>query len=177
MNAIIQTKPRGFIESAVGLLLLLALLVNLYQVLGVFAGVFAYAIILSVSLDGLYEKLAHLLGNKRSLAAFIYAIILIAVVALPFYFIISALSGYAQGAQQWLTDVKVNGVPGLPAWVEGVPFAGKKTTAFWHELQADPAATLATYEPKIRQLLQRLVFGGAGMVGAALEFIVGIIVS
>ena len=177
MNAIIQTKPRGFIESAVALLLLLALLLNLYQVLGVFAGVFAYAVILSVSLDGLFEKLAHVLGNKRSLAAFIYAVILIAVIALPFYFMISALSGYAHRAQQWLTDVKVHGVPALPAWVEGVPFAGKKTAAFWHDLQANPAATLANYEPKIRQILQRLVFGGAGMVGAVLEFIVGIIIS
>ena len=81
------------------------------------------------------------------------------------------------GQNNGSADEKFNGVPALPAWVEGVPFAGKKTVAFWAQLQADPAATLASYEPKIRAILQRLVFGGAGMIGAVLEFIVGIIIS
>ena len=177
MNSLPVTKPRGFMETAIALLLLIALLLNLYKVIGIFAGVFTYAIILSVSFAGLFKSFVHLLGNKRSLAAFIYAVVLIAVIALPFYVIISALSNYAHQAQQWITDAKVNGVPALPAWVEGVPFAGKKTATFWHELQANPSNTLATYEPKIKEILQRLVFGGAGMVGAVLEFIVGIIVS
>jgi len=177
MNPISQNKPRGFIETALALLLLLILLFELARVLGVFTGVFTYAIIFSVSFAGLFESLVRLVGNKRGLAAFIYGAILIAVVALPFYYIVSALVGYASQAQQWMTDVKVNGVPALPVWVEGVPFAGKKTVAFWAQLQADPAATLASYEPKITALLQRLVFGGAGMVGAVLEFVVGIIIS
>ena len=177
MNTINQNKQRGFIETALALVLLLILLFELYKVLGVFAGVFTYAIIFSVSFAGLFESLARLVANKRGLAAFIYALILIAVIAMPFYYIISSLVGYATGLQQWITDVKVNGVPALPAWVEGVPFAGKKTTVFWGQLQADPAATLATYEPKIKAILQGLVFGGAGMIGAVLEFVVGIIIS
>ena len=177
MNAIVQNKSRGFIETALALLLLLILIFELYKVLAVFAGVFTYAIIFSVSFAGLFESLVRLAGNKRGLAAFIYAVILIAVIAVPFYFIIAALSGYVGQAEQWITDPKANGVPALPAWVEGVPFAGKKTVAFWEQLQADPAATVAAYEPKIKRILQRLVFGGAGMIGAVLEFIVGIIVS
>ena len=177
MNSLPAIKPRGFIETAIALLLLLALLLNLYNVLGVFTGVFAYAVILSVSFAGTFKSLVRLVGNKKGLAAFIYAVLLIAIIALPFYFIISALSDYAHRAQQWLTDVKVDGVPPLPAWVEGVPFAGKKTAAFWQQLQANPAATLASYEPKIREIIHRLVSGGAGLVGSVLEFVVGIIIS
>src|SRR6478735_8395639 len=107
MNSIPPTKSKGFIETALALLLLFILLLELYNVLGVFAGVFTYAIIFSVSFTGLFESLVRLVGNKRGLAAFIYAVILIAVVALPFYYIISALIGYASEAQQWMTDIKV----------------------------------------------------------------------
>lgn len=177
MNSNTQNRPRDVVETALVLLLLFILLFMLYQVLGVFAGVFTYAIIFSVSFAGSFESLVKVLKNKRGLAAFIYAAILIAVVALPFYFIISTLARYAGEVQQWLADVETKGVPPLPSWVEGVPVAGKKIVAFWQELQADPKAALTTYEPKIKQILGALVFGGAGMLGAVLEFIVGIIVS
>src|SRR5436309_1127399 len=96
-------NPRGFIEAALALLLLLVLLFDLYIVLSVFFGVFTYAIIFSVSFAGLFERLAGLLKNKRKLAAFIYALLLIAVIALPSIYIISALSDYANQAEQWIT--------------------------------------------------------------------------
>jgi predicted PurR-regulated permease PerM len=177
MNTALQGKSRGFIETALALILLLILLFDLYTVLSVFFGVFTYAIIFSASLAQPFEWLVKLLKNKRSLAAFVYAILLIALVALPFIFIVSALSDYAAQAQQWISDAKAGGVPDLPDWVAGIPFLGKKIAGFWQTLQADPAATIASYEPQIKATLQRLISGGAGLVGATLEFIVGIIVS
>jgi len=177
MNTILQGKSRGFIETALTLILLLILLFDLYTVLSVFFGVFTYAIIFSVSLAKPFERLVKLLKGKRKLAAFIYALLMIVIIALPFIYIISALSDYAAQAQQWVTDAKTNGVPDLPDWVAGLPFAGKKIANFWQQLQADPATTIAGYEPQIKNTLQRLIAGGAGIIGAALEFIVGIIVS
>lgn len=177
MNSLIQGKPRGVIETALAFLLLLVLLFDLYTVLSVFFGVFTYAIIFSVSLAKSFERLAGILKNKRKLAAFIYALLLIAIIAMPFIYIISALSDYAAQAEQWITNVKANGVPSLPDWIAGLPFLGKKIANFWQQLQADPATAIASYEPQIRATLQRLISGGAGIIGAALEFIVGIIVS
>ena len=177
MNTELQGKTRGFIETALALLLLLILLFDLYTVLSVFFGVFTYAIIFSVSLAQPFEWLVRLLKNKRSLAAFIYAVLLIAVVALPFIFIVSALSDYAAQAQQWITDAKAGVCRTLPDWIAGIPFLGKKIADFWQTLQADPAATIASYEPQIKTTLQRLISGGAGLVGSTLEFVVGIIVS
>jgi predicted PurR-regulated permease PerM len=177
MNSLLPGKPRGFIETALALLLLLILLFDLYTVLSVFFGVFTYAIIFSVSFAKLFDRLASGLKNKRKLAALIYAILLIAIIALPFIYIISALSDYAAQAQQWIIDAKTTGVPALPDWIAGLPFVGKKIANFWQQLQADPATTIAAYEPQVKNVLQRLISGGAGIVGAALEFIVGIIVS
>jgi predicted PurR-regulated permease PerM len=177
MNSILPARPRGNIETALALLLLFILLFDLYTVLSVFFGVFTYAIIFSVSLAALFERLVAVMNHKRKLAAFIYALILIAIIALPFIYIINALNGYATEAQQWITDAKANNVPPLPDWVAGVPFAGKKIAAFWPQLQADPAGTLAPYEPKIRAVLGKLISGGAGIIGSVLEFVVGIIIS
>ena len=177
MNTLLQGKTRGFIETALALLLLLILLFDLYTVLSVFFGMFTYAIIFSVSFAKLFERLVVLLKNKRKLAAFLFALVLIAIIALPFVYIISALSDYAAKAQQWITDAKTHGVPALPEWIAGIPFLGKKMADFWHQLQGDPATTIASYEPQIKSTLQRLISGGAGMVGATLEFILGIIVS
>ena len=143
MNALLQGKSRGFIETALAFLLLLVLLFDLYTVLSVFFGVFTYAIIFSVSLAKLFERLVRLLNNKRKLAAFIFALLLIAMVALPFIYIISALSNYAAEAQLWITDAKTHGVPSLPDWVEGLPFVGKKISNFWHQLQNNPATTIS----------------------------------
>ena len=132
MNSLTQGKPRGFIESALALLLLLILLFNLYTVLSVFLGVFTYAIIFSVSFAKLFERLARLFKNKRKLAAFIYALLLIAIIALPFIYIISVLSDYAAQAEQWMAGVKANGIPALPDWIAGLPFAGKKIAGEQH---------------------------------------------
>lgn len=170
-------KSRGFIETALALLLLLLLLYNLYTVISVFLGVFTYAIIFSVALAKSFERLVRMLKNKRSLAAFIYALLLVALIALPFIYIISALTDYATQTEQWLMNAKANGVPELPASVAGLPFVGKKISDFWLQLQTDPSGTIAAYEPKIMNILQKIVSGGAGIVGSVLELIVGIIIS
>ena len=177
MNSSPGIRSRGFIEMALSLLLLLVLLYGLYTVLSVFFGVFTYAIIFSVSMAGLFESLARFLKNKRKWAAFIYALLLIAFIALPFIYIISALSDYAVGAQQWITEAKTNGVPDLPGWIAQLPFAGKKIGSFWHELQTNPSGTITAYEAQIKSVLGRIVSGGAGIVGSVLELIVGIIIS
>ena len=57
MNTILQGKTRGFIETALALLLLLILLFDLFTVLSVFFGVFTYAIIFSVSFAKLFERM------------------------------------------------------------------------------------------------------------------------
>jgi predicted PurR-regulated permease PerM len=176
MNTFNTDQRRNVIETALVLLLLLVLLSSLYTVLSVFLGVFTYAIILAVSIHPLFEKLVRLLGNRRKLAAFIYALLLIAVVALPYIYLINELGTYAQQSGQWIADAKTNGVPPLPDWITGLPLVGEKISAGWQNLQNDPAK-IQLYEPKITAVLTRLLGGGLGVIGSGLELIVGIIIS
>ncbi len=176
MNSFNPDQRRNVVETSLVVLLMLILLSTLYTVLSVFLGVFTYAIILAVSIHPLFEKLVTLLGHKRKLAAFIYALLLIAIVALPYIFLISELANHIQEAGQWVADARQNGVPPLPEWITGLPIVGDNISTSWQKLQNDPA-TIHVYEPKIRAVLGRLLGGGLGLVGAGLEFILGIIIS
>jgi len=171
------TTKRSLTESALLLLFLFVLLSALYTTLSVFFGVFTYAIILSVSCYGLFEKMVRLLGNKRTIAAILFALFIIVIIALPFIYIISVLGDYAQKVEDWIAYVKQNGVPALPAWAAELPLVGKKISAFWTKFQADPPATIALYGPQIRSVVQHLLTGGLGIVGAALEFVLGVIIA
>jgi len=176
MNSFNPDQRRNVIETALVLLLLLILLSALNTVLSIFFGVFTYAIILAVSFFPLFEKFSALLKNRRKLAAFIYSLLLIGVVALPFIYLVSALGNFLHESQLWIADAKANGIPPLPGWITGLPLVGKKISTGWQSLQNDPA-TIHLYEPKIRAVITRLLGGGLGLVGAGLELILGIIIS
>jgi len=176
MNTFNTDQRRNVIETALVLLLLLVLLTSLSTVLSVFLGVFTFAIILAVAIHPLFEKLVKLLGNRRKLAGFIYGLILIAIVALPYIYLISQLSNSIQQAGQWVADARTNGLPALPETITGLPVVGEKISTGWQKLQNDPA-TIATYEPQIKSFLGHLLTGGLGLIGSGLEFILGIIIS
>ncbi len=77
----------------------------------------------------------------------------------------------------WLADARANGVPPLPEWIARIPFAGEEINNFWRQFQASPKEALGLYDTQVRDVLHRLVNGGAGVLGAAVEIIAGIIIS
>ena len=177
MNLSGSGQPRSFVESALVLLLLLLLIYALYGVLSVFFGVFAFALILAVSFSPLFEKMVKFLRNKRGLAAFVYALLLIGILAVPFAYVLQVLGNYFHNTESWIANAKEHGVPSLPDWITGLPFVGNKISSFWQKLQANPASTIELYEPQIRRILGGIISGGAGILGSALEFLLGIIIS
>lgn len=174
-----QTKmeTQRIIEVAVIVLLMLLLLYSLYSVISPFLGVFAYVAILSVPLNGPFEKLVKIAGNRRKLAGFIYVIIGLAVFVVPFVFIISALADRVNVMIHWFESVQQTGVPELPAWLVNIPLIGERAQIFWNDLQADPATELTKYEPQMRTTLTAFLSKGAGLIGAVLELVLAIIIS
>jgi len=176
MNSFNPDQRRNVIETALVVLLLLILLSSLYTVLSIFLGVFTYAIIFAVSFYPLFEKFVSLLKNKRKLAAFIYGLLVVGIIVLPFIYLINSLGNNVQDAKLWVADAKINGVPPLPGWVTGLPVVGDNISSTWTKIQNDPAA-IQLYEPKITAVLTRLLSGGLGIIGAVLELILGVIIS
>ncbi len=170
-------SKKNFIENAMVLLLLLVLIYALYNTLSVFLGIFTFAIIFSVSFFKLFEKMCHWLGGKRKIAAFIYGLLLLGIVALPFSYIIKALLSYVHKAQNLFADIKNNQVPSLPEWISGIPYVGDKAVTFWSALEKDPITTLGAYESQIKSFLSNMLSTGGGIASAGLELIAGIIIS
>lgn len=170
-------NSRGIIETILVLLLLLALLFALYDVLKVFFGVFTFALIFSVSFAAPYERLVNVMGARRKLAAILYAVILIIIVALPVVYIVSAMGRHMKDILRFYADIQANGLPPLPAQVTQMPFVGDPVASFWQHLQENPREALMGYEHQIRHVLHRILTGGAGVLGTALQFVLGIIIS
>jgi predicted PurR-regulated permease PerM len=172
-----QPNSRRITETVLILLLLLGLLYALFTVLQAFFGVFTFAIIFAVSFANAFERLVKLFGQRRKLAAVIYSVLIVAIVAVPVIYMISAMSQHVREAIHWIGNARENGLPPLPDWIANIPFIGEDIKAFWQQLQDRPKEAVGSFEPQLRSALHRVVTSGAGMVGVVLEFIAGIIVS
>jgi predicted PurR-regulated permease PerM len=177
MNKFFSNDSRSLIETILVLLLLLLLMLALYDVLRVFFGVLTFALIFSVSFSGPYERLVRLMGNRRVLSSVIYSILLVAIIALPFTFIVSTVRDHVREAIVWLADVKKNGVPPLPKWMSNLPLVGEDIGSFWQQVQDSPKDAIAHHGEQIRLLLRRMLTSGAGILGTAVQFVLGIFIS
>jgi predicted PurR-regulated permease PerM len=172
-----RSSSRSFIEIALILLLLFLMLYAAYGVLSPFFGVFAYAVIFSVSFYGVYGKYKHLAGKYKKIPAMVYGLVLVSIIAVPFVLIISKLVNLLHNFRDQYNQVKAGHVPVLPEAVKNIPVLGEKATSFWSLLEKDPAGTLKLYDEQINAALQHLISSGTGILGSGLELIVGIIIS
>jgi predicted PurR-regulated permease PerM len=177
MNKPMLNSSRSMIETVLVLLLLICLMMALYDVLKVFFGVLTFALIFSVSFAEPFEWLVRRLGNRRKVAAVIYALVLIGIIALPLIFIFSALRSHIKDAIAWMNAIRANGLPPLPKWISNLPIVGDDINQFWQQLQNSPRETIATHGEPIKEALRRILTSGAGIVGTALQFVIGIIIS
>jgi predicted PurR-regulated permease PerM len=177
LNKPLQNSSRNIVEAILVVILLVSLMLALYDVLKVFFGVLTFALIFSVSFAGLFEWLARVLGNRRILAAIIYTVVLIAIVAIPLIYLIKALQHHVKDAIAWMNDVRTNGLPPLPQWVTKLPLIGDEIASFWQQLQSSPRETIVSHGEPIKEAMRHILTSGAGVVGTALQFIIGIIIS
>lgn len=172
-----ELKQKNPIEYALILLMFLAVIYATYTTLSAFLGIFIFALIFSVAFSPLFEICVGYLGGRRKLTAFIYGLILLTIIALPFVYIINAIGEYAHKTQVVVAEIKNHNVPALPEWLTGLPYVGNKIAAVWAALEKDPETTLSLYEPQIKAFLQRLLATGGGILTTGLELVVGIIIS
>lgn len=159
---------RSVIETVLVTLLLLALMFATFEVLKAFFGVLTFALIFSVSFAAPFKQLVKLLHNRRKVAATIYAILLIAVVTLPFVLIISAIANHVKEAATFISDARLNGLPALPRWIATLPLIGPQLQSFWSNLPFNPQETIAPHAIQLKTALNHVLTAGTGMLGATL---------
>jgi predicted PurR-regulated permease PerM len=177
INKPIGNSSRNIVEAILVVILLVSLMLALYDVLKVFFGVLTFALIFSVSFAVPFEWLARVLGNRRVLASIVYTVVLIAIVAIPLIYLIKALQHHIKDALAWMNDIRTNGLPPLPRWVANLPMIGDDITSFWQQLQSSPRETIVSHAEPIKEAMRHILTSGAGIIGTALQFIIGIIIS
>ncbi|MEV4887023.1 AI-2E family transporter [Chitinophaga ginsengisegetis] len=177
MRYSVPSSSRSIIETILVLLLFLALLIALYDVLKVFFGVFTFALIFFASFNQFYEWLCKLLHQRRKLAAILYTVVLLIIVAIPFAYIITALGKHMKDLLHFIAAINEHGVPPLPEQVTTLPVIGDPVATFWQQLQENPKETLTGHEHQLKIVLHHILTGGAGIIGVSLQVILGIIIS
>jgi len=170
-------SSRTIIERILVLLLMLILLYALYNVLMPFFGVFTFALIFYASFFKMYETITRKLGNRRTLTAVLYCIVMIVLVALPFIYIIAAMGRHIKDVLHFVDDINTNGVPPLPERLQHMPYFGDGIQKFWDQLRENPGETIAAHQQQLKMILQHILTGGVGVLGTGLQVILGIIIS
>lgn len=173
----IPKKQDHYVVIALNLGLLFLLLYVLFNTLGAFLGVFTYAIIFSVTLFNLFERLVKFLGNRRKLTGFLYGLIMVALIALPMILMISMVINSMHGIRELVNSFREHDIPPLPEKIRSLPLVGERVQGIWVEMEKDPKKALEMYGPQFKGFLQHMISAGGGIVGAALELILGIIIS
>jgi len=174
-----QPKPinRNLIETILVVLLFIGLLYALYNVLEVFFGVLTFALVFAVSFTKPYGWLVKKTGQKRKLAGIIYALLLVLIIALPLTFLIASMARHIKDLSGWIALVKMQGLPALPEQVVNLPLIGSDIASFWASFRQSPKEAIHVHEHQLDLILHHILTTGLGVIGVAIQFILGIIIS
>jgi predicted PurR-regulated permease PerM len=164
------------IEQRLGWIALALLLIGCFLVIQPFLSALLWAAVLSYSTWPLYHRLLTLSGGRRTLAAVVVALGMVAVILLPLVVVGVTLADNVKeltaATQRWLDA----GPPAPPAWLAKVPLVGGPVVESWKNLAADSAKLLAEakrlVEPVGSWLLRTGMFLGSGLFQLALSILV-----
>jgi predicted PurR-regulated permease PerM len=122
------------VENVLTLSALGLVVIGCLTVLAPFVSALLWAVILSFSTWGLYERVLTLLGHRRGLSAFVMTLGLALVLLVPVVIVGAQLGenlDHIAGAGRSLLD---SGLPPAPAWLRGLPGIGGYLESIWNTL-------------------------------------------
>jgi predicted PurR-regulated permease PerM len=169
-------RLRSKLEQNLGWILLALLLGGCLLVIRPFLSALLWAGILSFSSWPLYRRLLKVLRGRRTLAALLMTLGMVAVVLLPLLIVGVTLAddvkALTTATQHWLDA----GPPEPPAWLAKVPLIGRPAAETWHGFVEDSAGLLAAakrfIEPVGSWLLDMGLMIGGGLLQLALSILI-----
>lgn len=162
--------PDRRIETIAALVALALLVVGCVLVLRPFFSALLWAMILTYSTWPAYAWLESRLGHRRSLAALLMTLLLLAAFVLPLALVGSSLAGTLTATAEGVRTALDRGpLPLPPAWVADLPLVGPELAAAWHELATDTSELAAFVRPYLVNARQWAVGAGLALGGAVLE--------
>jgi predicted PurR-regulated permease PerM len=167
---------RPLIEPVIGLVVLLLLVVGCTVVLLPFVSALILAAVLCFSTWPVFLKLTHLMGGRKTLAAFTMVVLLAAIIIVPFAFLGSNLVDNVRAVVAAAHRMFAAGPPQPPEWLGKIPFVGDRIRDYWIDFSQDVASQSAAFEQVIGTLAKlALEFGkllGQGLLEIGLSLVI-----
>jgi len=164
------------IELAIRLGLLSLLIFWCFRIIAPFALMIAWGAIVAIALYPAFEKLAHLLGARKKLAAALITLLLIGTVVVPAaLFAESLLAG-----SRALANAGIEGtlkVPPPPENVAGWPLIGEQVFSLWQRASQNLPALIGEFAPQLRALGAWLLDTVTGTSLGILKFLVSFVIA
>lgn len=166
---------RTKVEQNIGWIVLALLLGTCVLLILPFVSALLWAVVLTFSTWPIYARLLRIVGGRRTLAALLMSLSMLAVVVLPFLIVGLSLADnihdLTAAIRRWLDS----GTP-PPEWLAKVPSVGTFATERWKALAADStqlvAATKPLIEPVSGWMFRASVALGRGVTELALSILI-----
>lgn len=171
-----QTLYRGLFDTLIRAGMVAVLAVACYQIFHPFLDLMLWALILSVSLYPLQERLGGWLGTGPGRTATLIVVIGIGILSVPLYLLGASIATSVQDA---LSLVRAGGlhVPPPADSVAEWPVVGKPLHAVWLQAATDLASLTQQYAAQLKEISLDLLRKLAGFGVTLLMFIVALIIA
>jgi predicted PurR-regulated permease PerM len=163
------------IERTIGLVMLALLAVGCVLVLRPFFTAGCFALILVVATWPAFERLQHLLGGRRTLAALLMVTLATLVFVVPPALVAASVDYNVAGAIRLVRDLSQHGVPPPPAWVAEVDMIGPAIYERWQLLAGGGAEAVERIQAFMALARQELIDAGLGLGNAVVQLAVAML--
>ena len=155
-------------DRILGLAALAVVAAGCLLVLAPFLSAVLWAIIITFSTWGLFERLTRLVRGHSHLAAGLMTLFLATILVGPFLIVGISLGDNTEALSQAIQRLKERGATTPPDWLAGLPLVGQKLADLWGTLAADTGRLLG-------YLKQFAAPAGKWLVGAGIAFGAGLL--
>ena len=159
---------KNIIEMAIKITVLSVLIVYAFQLIKPFITPVIWGIILAVAVEPLIAKIAVKFNGKRTLAATIFVLSVIAILVIPTVLLIISSFDAVQTLNEQI-DARTLMIPPPPVSVSEWPVVGEPLYKAWHLASTNLEAALKQFAPQIKSIAGAALGSiGGGFVGILL---------
>ena len=149
-----------------------------FWVLHPFLGAIIWAVMIVVATWPPMLKVERMAGGRRWAAVMVMSVLLLLVLIVPLSAAIGTVVGHADDIVGWVKGLRGYEIPPPPAWLEGLPLAGKRAADAWREAAAQGMEVVATHVTPYASDVTRWFVAQLGNFGALfLQFLLTVIAS
>ena len=147
-----------------------------FQIVRPFVGIVAWGAILALAGRQGYERIAAAVGGRRGLAAVLFTVLALVLLAVP----TALLSGtFVEGARKLAGQLSGGTlhIPPPPESVAGWPLIGEPLARFWTMASENLKDALAQVQPQLKALAAWLLAAAASLGLQVLQFVLAIVIA